>query len=76
MLVPRMIQKIIVLEVLMWQLTKMFKNGFKDYLFCGNQKQSGAFKITKKGFERMTQKERNVSRSIVFQLERTSWKLS
>ena len=55
-LVPRIIQQIIVLEVLMWQITKLFKIGFEDYLFCGNQKQSGPFKITKEGFYRMIQK--------------------
>ena len=56
MLVPRTIQQIIVLEVLMWQMTKLFKNGFEDHLFCGNQKLSGLFKITKEGFYRMIQK--------------------
>ena len=33
-LVPRIIQQIIVLEVLMWQMTKLFKNGLEDHLFC------------------------------------------
>ena len=47
-LFPRIIQQIIVLDVLMWQMTKLFKNGFEDHLFCGNQKQSGPFKIKKK----------------------------
>ena len=56
MLVPRTIQQIIVLEVLMWQMTKLFKNGFEDHLFCGNQKQSGPSEITKKGFYRIIQK--------------------
>ena len=56
MLVPRTIQQIIVLEVLMWQMTKLFKNGFEDHLFCENHKQSGPFKITKKGFYRVIQK--------------------
>ena len=37
-------------------MTKMFKNGFEDHLFCGKQKQSGLFKITKEGFYRMIQK--------------------
>ena len=58
MLVPRIIQQIIILEVevLMWQMTKLFKNSFKDHFFCGNQKWSGLFKITKEGFYRMIQK--------------------
>ena len=55
-LVPRIIQQIIVLEVLMWQMTNLFKNGFEDYPFCGNQKRSGPFKITKEEFYRMIQK--------------------
>ena len=55
-MVPRIIQQIIVLEVLMWQMSKLFKNGFKDHLFCGNQKQSGPFEITKEGFYKMIQK--------------------
>ena len=55
-LVPMIIQWIIVLEILMWQMTKLFKNGFKDHLFSGNQKQSGPFKITKEEFYRMIQK--------------------
>ena len=46
-LVSSIIQKIIVLEVWMWQVTRQFKNGFEDCLFFGNQKQSGPFKITK-----------------------------
>ena len=50
------IQWIIVLEILMWQMTKLFKNGFKDHLFSGNQKQNGPFKITKEEFYRMIQK--------------------
>ena len=33
-LVPRIIQQVIVLEVLMWQMTKLFKNAFEDHLFC------------------------------------------
>ena len=55
-LVPRIIREIIVLEVLMWHMAKQFKSDFKDHLFCGNQKQSGPFKITKEGFYRMIQK--------------------
>ena len=55
-LVPIIIQAIIVLEVLMWQMTKLFKNGFEDHLFSGNQQQSGPFKITKERFYRMIQK--------------------
>ena len=37
-------------------MTKLFKNGFKDHLFSGKQKQSAPFKITKEGFYRMIQK--------------------
>ena len=43
-------------EVLMWQMTKLFKNGFEDHLFSGNQQQSGPFKITKERFYRLIQK--------------------
>ena len=50
-------------------MSKLLKNGFKDHLFCGNQKQSGPFKITKEGFYKMIQKSRSVFRSIAFQLE-------
>ena len=50
------IQPIIVLEVLMWQMTKLFKNGFEEHLFGRNQQQSGPFKITKERFYRMIQK--------------------
>ena len=28
-LVPKIIQQIIVLEVLMWQMTRLFRNGFR-----------------------------------------------
>ena len=37
-------------------MTKLFKDGFVDDLFCGNQKQSGPFKIIEERFYRMIQK--------------------
>ena len=35
---------------------KVVQNGFKDHLFCVNQKHSGPFNITKEGFYRTIQK--------------------
>ena len=59
----------------MRNMTRLLNTAFGDHLFCGNQKQSGTFKITKEGLCRVIQKQRNVFRLIELKLERSSWKL-